>query len=166
MNEPQDIGMTCVLRRPLNYPVACYSYSSPVQIEYSVAPSFDALDLSGNTAGWVLEAAKKLEKLGRFRIGWDSYGGLPLKPNAKGLTLRVLSWLGNDELPVPAVVLGSNGTVQLEWKARGKELEVELQDDDTIEFVKVSPNGKTEGGEANVDLSKRLHELSSWFLQL
>jgi hypothetical protein len=122
-----------------------------------------ALNLSGDTAGWVIEAAKKLESLGRFRKDWDSYGGLPLKRGANHLTLNVLRWLRTDELPVPSVVLGSGGTVQLEWRAKGKELEIELRDNDTIEFVKIFPSGDIEEGEAASDLSGKLRDLTLWF---
>jgi hypothetical protein len=124
----------------------------------------DTLDLSGDTAHWVVEAVKKLERLGRFRTGWDSYGGLPLRQGAKGLTLWVLRWLGKDELPVPSVVLGSGGTVQLEWRAKGKELEVELRDNNTIEYAKLSPGGEIEEGEAVLNLPGKIHDLAEWFL--
>jgi hypothetical protein len=134
------------------------------QIQYYATTSSDALDLSGDTADWVVEAAKKLEALGRFRTGWDSYGGLPLQRGAKRLTRDVLGWLRKDDLPVPAVVLGSGGSVQLEWRAKEKELEVELRDNNTIEFVKVSPTGDIEEGQAAADLPGQLRDLTDWFL--
>ena len=123
-----------------------------------------SIDLSDQTAGWVLEAAAKLEALGRFQPGWDSYSGLPLQRSAKDLTVRTLRWLRSDELPVPAVVLGSGGTVQLEWRTNDKELEVELRDNNTIEYVKVSSGGAIEEGEVTADLSAKLHDLSRWLL--
>lgn len=165
MNDLQDLGLTCTLRPAWTSPCPSVHYQPPFQTIYGAAFSPLAIDLSGATAAWVIEAAKKLDRLGRFRADWDSYGGLPLKPSAKNLTLRVLEWLRKDELPVPAVVLGSGGTVQLEWKAKGKELEVELRDNDTIEFVKVSPSGNIEEGETSVNLSGKLHDLTSWLLQ-
>lgn len=133
-----------------------------LHILYSESTLSGTIDLSGDTASWVVEAAKKLEALGRFQAGWDSYEGLSLRPGAKHLTLQVLGWLRKDELPVPAVVLGSAGTVQLEWRAKGKELEVELRDNDTIEYVKVSAAGEVEEGETTSDLSRKLHDLTSW----
>lgn len=141
------------------------SYRQPqVQVMYSGATSTDTIDLSGDTASWVVEAAKKLEALGRFQTGWDSYDGLPLRPGAKRLTLQVLGWLRKDELPIAAVVLGSAGTVQLEWCAKGKELEIELRDNDIIEYVKMLPNGEIEEGEAASDLSEKLLDLTGWLL--
>jgi hypothetical protein len=121
--------------------------------------------LSGHTAGWVVAAAKKLDALGRFRANWDSYGGLPLQPGAKALTLRALDCLRLSELPTPAVVLGSGGTVQLEWHNRQKELDLELRDDDTVEYVKVQPDGHMEEGEATKDLALKLRELAQWLVR-
>ena len=128
------------------------------------AISDGTLVLSGSTASWVIDAAKKLEVLGRLPAGWDSYGGLSLDSNAKKLTVSVLGWLGGNELPVPAVVLGSGGTVQLEWRAKGRELEIELRKDNAIEFVKVDPKGDIEEGEERANLPQRLRGLTWWLL--
>jgi hypothetical protein len=165
VNELHELGLTTTSRSFFISPFTVRSAQPTIRIIYSGDPSLSTINLSGDTAHWVIEAAKKLEALARFRKGWDSYGGLPLKQRAKDLTLRVLGWLRKDELPVPAVVLGSGGTVQLEWRTRGKELEIELRDNDSIEFVKVNPDGEIEEeGEAENDLSSRLHDLTAWLL--
>lgn len=164
VNELHEFGLTSTSRPFFALPITARSVLPTVQIIYSEDSSLSMINLSGDTADWVIEAAKKLEALARFRKGWDSYGGLPLKPRAKELTLQVLRWLRKDELPVPAVALVSGGTVQLEWRIKEKELEVELRDNDTIEFVKVNSDGGIEEGEAEKDLSSELHNLTSWLL--
>jgi hypothetical protein len=121
------------------------------------------LDLSGEKADWVIETAKKLEAVGRLRNGWDSYGGLPLDPDVRTFVVLVLAWLERENLPVPAVVLCSPGTVQLEWRTRsGRELEVELKHGGVIEFVKVSPQGNAEGGVAESNVRNELRNLTFW----
>ncbi len=154
MNELQDLGVT------LNSQSA---WSSP--FAYSATTLAGSLNLNVYTAGWVFEATRKLEALRRLRAGWDSYAGLPLKPEARNFTVRILGWLGREELPVPAVVLGSGGTIQLEWRAKGKELDVELRDNDTIEYVKASPGGEIEEGEAGPNLPAKLQHLAGWLLR-
>jgi len=121
------------------------------------------LILRGHAAPWVIDAAKKLEAIGKLPSGWDSYGGAPLDLNARTLTVNALGWLGNENLPVPAVVLGSGGTVQLEWRAGGRELEIELEKDG-IEFLKVHANKEMEEGQAKTDLPRQLQDLSWWLL--
>jgi len=110
----------------------------------------------------MFEAAKKLEDIGRLRAGWDSYGGVPLKLGSKDLTIRILRCLRTLDLPVPRVVLGSGGTVQLEWRTKDRELDVELRDNNSIEFVKVSPCGDIEEGEADCDVSTKVQDLVRW----
>jgi len=162
VNQLLELGLTHSPRPTWSVDIpGCYEHPQ-VQSLYSSATLADTIDLSGDTASWVIEAAKKLEALGRFQTGWDSYGGLSLRSGAKHLTLQVLGWLRKEELPIPAVVLGSAGTVQLEWRAKGKELEVEIRDNDTIEYVKVSPAGEIEEGEAASDLSRKLRDLTDW----
>jgi len=166
VNELHEFGLTSTSRPLSASPFTIRNAQPTIQIIYSGDLSLSTINLSGDTADWVIEAAKKLEALARFRKGWDSYGGLPLKQRAKELTLQVLRWLRKDELPVPAGVLAAGGSVQLEWKAKGKELEVELRDNETIEFVKVNPDGGIEDeGEVEKDLSRRLHDLTVWLLR-
>src|SRR5580692_4082792 len=69
-------------------------WSAPVQwpdtISAGISTTGGMLIFYGDRSGWVFEAAKKLEALGRLQPGWDSYGGLPLLPEAKRLTHQVL----------------------------------------------------------------------------
>jgi hypothetical protein len=118
----------------------------------------------GEKAGWVFEAAKKLEALGRLQPGWDSYNGLSLRPEARELTLQVLDLLGMHNLPVPAVVLGSGGTVHLDWRTKGRELEVELERGNSLNYVKVTPQGDIQEGTATVKGPENLGGLSHWLL--
>jgi len=122
------------------------------------------LTFTGSTATWVFETAKKLEALGRLQPGWDSYNGHSLSAGSRDLTLNVLGWLGSDELPTPAVVLGSEGNVHLEWKTKGRELEIELGDDEHMSFVKVYPNGFIEEGEEPANLPVKLRGLTLWLM--
>jgi hypothetical protein len=125
--------------------------------------SSGVLHLTRKTADWVVEAVKQLEAIGRLRNGWDSYGGLPLNLEVKNFVVGVLRSLETDNLPTPAVVLCSPGTVQLEWRALGgKELEIELKEGGIIEFVKVSPQGDVQGGLAQSNVFGELANLTSW----
>src|SRR5438128_1809039 len=118
-------------------PTSVYSFvftSQRAQIAFPCPSSTsNALALDADTARWVVEAGKKLEALARLRRNWDSYDGLPLSPNAKQITFDALGWLKYQDLPVPAVVLGSGGTVHLEWYSKGKELEIGFEDNGRVE---------------------------------
>jgi hypothetical protein len=164
MNELRDLGVTLTARPVWAPPLASSFREQQPQALFSATTLGDMFDLSGETASWVIEAAKKLESLGRFRVGWNSYGGLPLAKGAKSLVLQVLTWLRKEELPVPGVVLGSGGNVQLEWRANGKELEIDLRDSNSIEFVKVSTGGEIEEGESSHNLPEKVRKLALWLV--
>jgi hypothetical protein len=127
--------------------------------------SGNALFLSNQTANWVFEAAKRLDSLVRLQPGWDSHGGVALRADTKQLTLDVINWLKSERLPVPAVVLGSGGTIHLEWRKRGKELEVGIGERPGLDFIMVYPDGDIEEGQAKHQLPSRVRDLTSWLLE-
>jgi len=158
----QEIGVTTG-DTPLLGMGSYAGYQTWAMLVDQTAISGGALVLHGSYAPWVMDAARKLEAIGRLPAGWDSYNGASLDPDAKRLTVNALGWLGNKNLPVPAVVLGSAGTVQLEWRTNGKELEIEMGKDG-IEFVKVHPGGNVEEGEEHGNLPQKLQGLTWWLL--
>ncbi len=120
--------------------------------------------VNADTAVWVLAAVQQLERLGKLKPDWDSYGGLPLNPRARACALDMLRCLEKQELPIPNVALGSGGTVHLEWDRGGKALELGLGEERGVGYVKVTPDGSVEEGQVAANLEMRLRELSSWFL--
>jgi hypothetical protein len=121
------------------------------------------LAFEADTAKWVLVAAKKLEALGKLGRNWDSHDGLPLSAGARLMTFDALGWLRKQDLPVPAVVLDSAGTVHLEWRSHGKKLEIGFDDRETIEYLKVDKAGSWEEEEnVNTDVRKKLESLAEW----
>jgi hypothetical protein len=134
------------------------------QITFLQGPTTSsAIALDANTATWVREAMKKLESIGRLPRNWDSYDGLPLSPAAKRMTFDALGWLKYQDLPVPAVVLGSAGAVHLEWRSNGKELEIGFGDHGAVEYLKVDELGNyEEEDEINSEVREKLTKLAEW----
>ena len=136
----------------------CYVMASPIDVSSGCTIPFVHM------APWVFLAVCKLETLESRKEGWDSYGGLPLQSDARELTVHTIKQLGGENLPVPSVVLGSDGTVQLEWRKGGRELDLDLTDKDRIEFVKCDPNGEMEDGFTDSQSSVQLRRLATWLL--
>jgi hypothetical protein len=121
------------------------------------------LALDAQTATWVLKVLRKLESLGSLQRNWDSHDGLPLSRKAQQTTVDALEWLKHQDLPVPAVVLGSGGTVHLEWRTNGKELEVGFNEHGLAEYLKVDSDGCWEEGEdVNEEIREKLVALAGW----
>lgn len=166
--ELGSIGATTQSFRPVNYAFSLSTSTTPqasvpvIQVHMpSTTSGLLALDVQ--TASWVLQVLKKLESFGRLKRNWDSHDGLPLSTEAKRTTFDALGWLKNQELPVPTVVLGSGGTVHLEWRANGKELEVGFDDRGIAEYLKVESDGCWEEGEdVDEEIREKLITLAEW----
>jgi hypothetical protein len=76
---------------------------------------------------WLIPVVKVIGELLNLPENWDSYGARPINPTATAFALQLLSETMRTDTPVPAVVPTSSGGVQLEWHARGIDLEVEIR---------------------------------------
>ncbi|MDE2095711.1 MAG: hypothetical protein KGL39_00510 [Patescibacteria group bacterium] len=109
------------------------------------------------------EIIKELENLSRLQRDWDSYDGLPLSSISKQKALAAIAILKDQQiLPVPAVVLGSAGTVNFEWQYGGKELEIGFSLMGIMEYTKVDNKGRVIGGE--IGTWCELESLISWLI--
>ena len=122
-----------------------------------------SLPLRADTASWVFATAKKLEEISKLSYNWDSYGGRPISQGARRMAFDALKSLSKRQLPVPAVVLGSAGTVHLEWRYHNKKLEIGFDDRNAIEFLKVDSNGEWQEEEnVNSNIQEKLELLANW----
>jgi hypothetical protein len=158
------LGVTTKYTPPSMLPSYSIVFSKQgAQVKLPPGLTARALVLDADTAQWVVEAARKLESLGKLKKNWDSYDGLPLSPGARRMTFDALGWLRMQDLPVPYVVLGSAGTVHLEWHSHGKKLEIGFDGQGAIEFLKVDRSGNWEENEnVNTDVRKKLESLTEW----
>jgi hypothetical protein len=114
---------------------------------------------------WQVQTLVKLEGLRCLPRGWDSHDGLPLQPEAAAAVEGLLRELRDLDLPVPGVVLGPEGTVQLEWRRDGRELELEVQAPGVIHSLRVFVDGRMEEGNLGPDLGSEARRLSRWLLE-
>lgn len=119
----------------------------------------DPLAVGTRIPTWINEAILKLEKLSQLPRNWDSYDGLPLSPSLKWLAHDALIDLKNQEMPVPAVVLASDGTVHFEWRRAGKSLTIGCGEHGSLEYSKMDEQGHIEEGETAV---AKLRSLAKW----
>lgn len=111
---------------------------------------------------WADLVSQKVAALGQLPRGWDSYDGMPLNSTSRDAVEKALEWLKHLDLPLPGVVLGSNGGISLEWRMGNRELEIGFETNGTLEFVKVDEHGHTEEGQAADDLRSTLIKLIEW----
>jgi hypothetical protein len=84
---------------------------------------------------WLPEAEEALRQLTGLPQNWDSYGARPIQPLVVQSAIDLLRKIARADMPRPAVVPTVRGGVQLEWHARGIDLEVEFTSPEKIHVL-------------------------------
>src|SRR5713101_4961012 len=95
-------------------------------MEYPLPHGKLVLGLQGEPPRWVQSTLLTLGQLLTLPRNWDSYGGRPVDPACVWATWHLLLAVMRDDSPLPTLVPTSRGGVQIEWHARGIDLEIEV----------------------------------------
>ena len=91
----------------------------------ALAAPLPDLDEPSDTPAWLSTVHRQIQDLLKLRPNWDGYGGKKIDPRRAQLVLDVLRVVMTEQTPIPAIVPGSDGGVQLEWHCGQVDLEVE-----------------------------------------
>jgi hypothetical protein len=86
-----------------------------------------------------LEAVRTISGLMHLPPNWDSYGSPRIQEATVRRAVQVLYIVEKEKMapPSPHIVPVSGGGLQIEWRTGGRELEIELLPDGSIEFLTV-----------------------------
>lgn len=84
------------------------------------------IELSGNEPQWLSPIASRLVTVINLPEGWDSYGAQQVDVSMLPATINLLANIMRETTLMPAIVPTQRGGIQLEWHARGIDLEVEV----------------------------------------
>lgn len=93
--------------------------------------------LSFSLNAWQTQNLKGLVRLKRLCDNWDGEGSPRPSAIALDSASELLVSLPFEDLPTPFVSPTSLGGVQLEWTQHGRELEIEILPDGSMEFLTV-----------------------------
>jgi hypothetical protein len=109
---------------------------------------------------------QELERLGSLPPNWDHEGAPRIDRTVIEAARRFISELPEDVATVPAVVPMAAGNLQFEWNEGPRSLELEIENPQTIHYLKWSP---TEGIEEEdffpIDDTNRAVVLIRWFMR-
>lgn len=80
-----------------------------------------------SSSSWLQALMPHLQELVRLPIGWDGYRGRPTSFACASFTAQILVRLCREDLAPPALVPGSDGSVQIEWHENGYDVELDVQ---------------------------------------
>jgi hypothetical protein len=102
------------------------------------------LAVSQPDAGFVDGMVAALDSLRALTPNWDGYGGAAINPAVIDAAKSFIVKLADERAPRPRVVPMSDGTLQLEWHAGAKSLELEFESPSTIRYLKWHPDRRIE----------------------
>jgi hypothetical protein len=111
------------------------------------------VDKSKDSVALPQELSDRLDHLARLPQNWDSYGAVPISPNAitrARSTLRQILSVGGEDIPLPFIAPSPNGGVELELTtASGRELMLDISPgEECVAFLLVEP---TEPSDASIE---------------
>lgn len=118
-----------------------------------------------NGRDWLLQALNRLDSVAGLPSGWDGEGGPPLNPEIVASAATLLQYLQRDDVPLPFICPIAGGSLQMEWSSEGKQVELELVDQQTMAFLRVAnpTTGEAiECGEYPVSDVNRSRALLDW----
>jgi hypothetical protein len=119
----------------------------------------DFRDDTGVEPSWLQPALSSLSDIGSLQDNWDSYGARSVTLRAVAGALRFLGLIMADTMPMPTFVPTRSGGVQVEWHARGIDLEVRIEPNGQRWYAAVE--GATNQPEWSGDITSNLAPLSA-----
>lgn len=106
---------------------------------------------------WLLPALTSLSELGTLEDNWDSYGARSVSVNAVAGVIRLLALIMTDTMPAPTLVPTRSGGIQIEWHARGIDLEIQVESNG--QRLRATIEDPKRGIEWSGDITSNLHPL-------
>jgi len=76
--------------------------------------------------GWRREIVDRLQDLIALEVGWDGYQGEPVSFENAVFALRVLESICSNHDPIPQIVPGAGGDLQIEWHTHMADIELHI----------------------------------------
>ncbi len=115
--------------------------------------------------GFTAGVQADIDALDRLQPNWDGYGAPAIDPQVLAAAKQFVTGLPDNLASRPHVVPLSNGTLQLEWHAGPKTLELEFESARSIRFLQWDPpTGVEQEDSISVRDTERAIDLIHWFM--
>ena len=128
------------------------------------SPQWSGVVVSSDLSRWQIEAVRKLFQLLALPPDWDSYGSPPPSEVAVRAAERLVLGIDLDYFVTPRIVPVSGGGVQLEWSVGSRELEIEIGDEGSAEYLKSLHTEPVEEGQVSLADVPRIRSLLTWLM--
>jgi hypothetical protein len=116
--------------------------------------------------GFVTRLNAELDRLASLPPNWDAEGAPRIHPAIIAAARQFLSRWPDDIATVPAVVPSAAGTLQFEWIAGRRSLELEIETPTTVHYLKWDPDDNVEDENIfGIDEIDKAEFLIRWFMR-
>jgi hypothetical protein len=110
------------------------------------------------TPAWALHVKRRFDEVCALEEGWDGYNGRPVKWQTADFTFRMLQSICASDAPVPQIVPGSSGSLQVEWHLPHQTIELLVRAPYEVEAWREGPSIDEE----EADLSGDFRRVIDW----
>lgn len=99
---------------------------------------------------WRDDVVQRLNELTSLPDGWDGYTGRPVSFETAYFALRLLEATCGSDAPVPQLVPGSDGDLQLEWHLGSSDIELHVRGPNDVTAWRAVDGAEVEFEELNL----------------
>ncbi|MER9758497.1 hypothetical protein [Mesorhizobium sp. M0138] len=112
---------------------------------------------------WSEQVMAKLNELVALPTGWDGYSGSGVTFEIAHFSANLLQSIFVPDAPIPSLVPGSDGSMQIEWHAHGFDIELDVI---AVNQVMCLRRDVASGVELELFLETDFKEVRSWMIEL
>jgi hypothetical protein len=118
---------------------------------------------SANSASWWAAVDRLLAELVALEPGWDGYQGLPVRRENAAFAKSMIGNICGPDSPLPQIVPGASGDLQVEWHTLGGDLELHVS---RPYRVSVWFEKSTENDSRELELTSDFKTISIWLNEI
>lgn len=113
---------------------------------------------------WHRMISERIQELIRLSPGWDGYAGRPVRFDVGMFACNVLSAIWRWDTPVPQIVPGSSGDLQIEWHMSDTTVELHVKGPNRVSAWRCLTEGDPDG--EYIDLTNDFAPIEHWIERL
>lgn len=114
---------------------------------------------------WVRPVQDRLEALvEKLQPGWDGYQGMPVSLLNAWFALRMLEATCGETAPIPQIVPGSRGDLQIEWHTAKGDIELHVRAPNDVHAWRMTTEDAPDGQELH--LTNDFVKVAEWVAEL
>ncbi len=109
---------------------------------------------------WHRRISERIQELVRLAPGWDGYAGRPVSFETGMFACNVLSAIWRWDTPIPQIVPGSAGDLQIEWHMSDTTVELHVLGPNRVSAWRCVVEGDPDG--EDIDLTNDFAPIENW----